>query len=158
MITDKLAKMLIAQIGQELNAHQTYMATALYFERNSLDKWGELFRKQSVEEAQHATKIMDFLTDVEVEFDLPGLKAASTKYKSAEAAVQAALESERKNTTAFEKMAAEASKAGDATTFQFLQWFLEEQVEEEAKMTKLLDLVNSGINLFQAESLLANFE
>ena len=38
---------------------------------------------QSIEEAQHAQKIMDFLTDNEVDFDLPALKAASTRFGSA---------------------------------------------------------------------------
>ena len=41
---------------------------------------------------------------------------------------------------------------------QFLQWFIEEQVEEEAKLQKIVDLIDSGINLFQAEALLGSFE
>ena len=55
-------------------------------------------------------------------------------------------------------MAQAASEANDATGLQFLQWFIEEQVEEETKMEKLADLVASGINLFQAEPLLDAFE
>ena len=82
MLSPDLRKLLIAQIGNELGAHQLYMGIALYFERQSLDGWGKLFRDQSVEEAQHAAKIMDFLTDNEVEFDLPALKATSTRFKS----------------------------------------------------------------------------
>ena len=158
MITAKLKDLLIEQIGVELGAHQNYMAIALYFERQSLDKWGKLFRAQALEEAQHATKIMDFLTDCEADFDLPALKGASTKYKSAQSAVETALKSEKFNTKQFEAIAAAAVKASDQTVFQFTQWFLEEQVEEEAKMQKLLDLVKSGINLFQAEALLEAFE
>ena len=58
----ELRKLLIAQIGNELTAHQLYLAIALYFERQSLDRWGKLFREQSVEEAKHAQKIIDFLS------------------------------------------------------------------------------------------------
>jgi ferritin len=158
MITDKLRDLLIEQIGVELGAHQNYMAIALYFERQSLDRWGKLFRQQSVEEAQHAVKIMDFLTDNEVEYDLPALKAASTRFESAEKAVEASLKSEQFNTNQFRTMASVALEEDDYTCFQFMQWFIEEQVEEEAKMQKLLDLVRSGINLFQAEGLLDSFE
>ena len=47
---------------------------------------------------------------------------------------------------------------GDHRSHQFLQWFIEEQVEEEAKLQSVVDLIDSGINLFQAEALLDRFE
>jgi ferritin len=78
----------------------------------------------------------------------------STRFASAEAAVQAALHSERRVTTQFDAMASAALDKGDHRAHQFLQWFIEEQVEEETKIGRLLDLVTSGINLFQAEPLL----
>ncbi len=158
MLSEELRKLLIAQISSELTAHQLYLGIALYFQRQSLDGWGKLFRDQSVEEAQHATKIMDFLTDNEVEFDLPALKATSTRFGSALAAAQRALESERAVAAQFDKMAAVAAANGDHRGHQFLQWFIEEQVEEEAKIQHIVDLIASGINLFQAEALLSQFE
>ena len=78
MLSADLRKLLIAQIGNELAAHQMYLAIAIYFERQSLDRWGKLFREQSIEEAQHAQKIIDFLVDNDVDFDLPALKSTST--------------------------------------------------------------------------------
>jgi ferritin len=158
MLSPDLRKLLIAQIGNELGAHQLYMGIALYFERQSLDRWGKLFRDQSVEEAQHAAKVMDFLTDNEVEFDLPALKATSTRFKSPLAAANRALESERAVAAQFDAMAAVAAANGDHRGHQFLQWFIEEQVEEEAKLQAIVDLIDSGINLFQAEALLDRFE
>jgi ferritin len=158
MISAELRKLLIAQIGNELAAHQLYFGIALYFERQSLDGWGKLFRHQSIEGAQHATKIMDFLTDNEVEFDLPALKATSTRFGSALAAAQRALESERAVAAQFDRMAAVAAANDDHRGHQFLQWFIEEQVEEEAKIQHIVDLIASGINLFQAEALLSQFE
>src|SRR6516162_1650345 len=82
MLSADLRKLLIAQIGNELSAHQLYLAIAIYFERQSLDRWGKLFREQSVEEAQHAQKIIDFLIDNDIDFDLPALKATSTRFAS----------------------------------------------------------------------------
>ena len=75
MLSADLRKLLIAQIGNELAAHQLTWRSPIYFERQSLDGWGKLFREQSVEEAQHAQKIIDFLIDNDVDFDLPALKA-----------------------------------------------------------------------------------
>ena len=158
MVSADLRKLLIAQIGNELNAHQLYLAIAIYFERQSLDRWGKLFRHQSVEEAQHAQKIIDFLIDNDVEFDLPALKATSTRFGSPLDAVKRALESERTVAGQFDRAADVATKAGDHRGFEFLQWFIAEQVEEETKIGHLVDLVDSGINLFQAEAFLDAYE
>ena len=155
MISEPLAKLLVAQVSSELGAHQTYLGISLYFERQSLVRWAKVFRDQSVEEAVHASKIMAFLLDNEVEFELPGLAAATTHYKSATDAVGVALASEVKVTGQFNKMAGAAVEAGDHRGFQFLQWFIDEQVEEERTMRALLDLLASGVNLFQAQGLLA---
>jgi bacterioferritin B len=158
MLNEDLRKLLIAQIGNELSAHQLYMAISLYFQRLSLDRWGKLFRDQAMEEAQHAQRIMDFLTDNEIAFDLPALKATSTRFASASAAAKRALESEKTVAGNFDKMAAVADAGGDHRGHQFLQWFIAEQVEEETKLQHIVDLIDSGINLFQAEVLLDGFE
>lgn len=154
MISEQLSKLLVDQIGQELKAHQAYVGISVYFERRSLKRWARVFVDQSIEEAQHATKIMTFLTDNEIEFDLPTIPKATTHFESAAKAVQAALDSEIRVTGLFDAMAAVALAAGDHRGSQFLQWFIDEQVEEERKMRDLLELVDSGINLFQAEPLL----
>ncbi len=158
MLDGDMRKLLIAQIGNEFAAHSLYMGISVYFDRQSLRGWGKFFRNQAIEEAQHATKIMDFLIDNEIEFDLPALKAMTTRYKSAHEAAARALQSEREVAAQFDAMATRAQSVGDHRSQQFLQWFIEEQVEEEAKLQSVLDLIDSGINLFQAEALLDRFE
>ena len=95
-------------------------------------------------------KIIDFLVDNNVTFDLPALKAATTRYGSAVEVAKTALENERRVTTQFRDMSAAAIAESDSRGHQFLQWFIEEQVEEERKVQALIDLIESGINLFQA--------
>jgi ferritin len=152
MISDQATKLLVAQIAHELGAHQTYMGISLHFERQSLKGWAKLFHDQAVEEASHAGRIMEYLIDNEVEFGLPQIGGAPTSYASAREAVETALASELRVTGQFDALAAVARDAGDHRTFQFVQWFIEEQVEEERTMRALLDLLDSGINLFQAEA------
>jgi bacterioferritin B len=154
MISEQLGALLIAQLDHELNAHQGYSGISIYFQRQSLNRWGALFRDQAIEEAQHAAKIMAFLIDNEVDFDLPAVGVATTHFASAAHAVQAALDGEMQVTGQFNDIAAAAQASGDNRTAQFLLWFIDEQVEEERKMRGLLDLIGSGINLFQAEPLL----
>ncbi len=154
MISDKLRDFLVEQVGHELTAHQDYMGISLYFQQESLLRWAKFFRDQAVEEAQHASKVMDFLVDNEIAFDLPPLPGATCQFDSALAAAQAGLEWERAVTERFRAASKLALDEGDATSHEFLQWFVAEQVEEEAKMLHVIDLISSGINLFQAEPLL----
>jgi bacterioferritin B len=158
MIDGDLRKMLIAQIGSEFSAHALYMGISVYFERQSLRRWGKFFRDQAIEEGGHGQKIIDFLIANEVDFDMPAIKAMSSRFKSPLDAAQRALQSERDVAKQFDVMAAKALSNDDHRSHQFLQWFIEEQVEEEAKIQSVIDLLESGINLFQAESLLDQYE
>lgn len=151
MIADQPLKLLIAQVGNEFGAHQVYLGISIYFTRQSLNGWAKLFHDQSVEEAQHGSKIIEFLVDNDIAFSLPAVPGAPTEYASARAAIEVAQASERKVTAQFEALANAAREAQDNRTLQFLQWFIEEQVEEERTMAALLDLVDSGMNLFDAE-------
>jgi ferritin len=158
MISQRLSDFFVEQVGYELTAHEDYMGIALYFDRQGLRRWGRFFRDQSVEEAQHGVRIMDFLTDNEIAFDLPPLPGATTTFESALAAAEAALGWERAVTERFRKASSDALAENDHTSHQFVQWFIAEQVEEEAKMLQVIDLLRSGINLFQAEPLLDGLE
>jgi bacterioferritin B len=155
MIADHPKKLLVAQVANELAAHQVYMGIALHFTRESLNGWAKFFHEQAVEEASHGWKIINYLVDNDVEFNLPQVGGAPTTYGSAREAVQVAQASEARVTQQFEALANAARDAKDNRTLQFVQWFIEEQVEEERTMAALIDLIDSGINLFQAEAHLA---
>jgi ferritin len=132
------------------------MGISLYFTSQSLNGWAKFFHDQAVEEAGHGWKIINFLVDNDVKFSLPQVGGAPTSYKTAREAVEVAQASERRVTQLFEALANAAREAGDNRTLQFLAWFIEEQVEEERTMAALIDLIDSGINLFQAEAHLAS--
>jgi ferritin len=151
MIADQSAKLLIGQIASELTAHQVYMGISAYFTRESLNAWAKFFRDQAVEEAEHGWKIATYLIDNDVEFALPQVGGAPTTYKSAREALEVAQASEQRVTQAFETIANAARDAKDNRTLEFVQWFIAEQVEEERTVAALIELVDSGINLFDAE-------
>jgi ferritin len=156
MISEPAKKLLVAQVATELSAHQTYLGISLYFTSQSLNGWAKFFHDQAVEEAGHGWKIINFLVDNDIKFSLPQVGGAPTSYKTAREAVEVAQASERRVTQLFEALANAAREAGDNRTLQFLGWFIEEQVEEERTMAALIDLIDSGINLFQAEAHLAS--
>lgn len=151
MVTKRLQEMLLRQVAMELGAHSHYMGISIYFKKGSLDKWAKLFHDQSTEEAGHAAKIIAFLIDNNVEFDLPGVVGAATKYESPLAAVKSAYEAELKVSASFQAIAMAAIEEQDYRSFEFVQWFISEQVEEESSMQKLIDILESGLNPFQAQ-------
>ena len=154
MLSQEMATALNEQIGSEFSASNHYLAIAAYFAQGSLDDWAAFFYRQAEEERQHGLKILGFLIDNAAPVSLPAIAAASTDFPNALAAVTSALESERRVSSQFDAMAVLADEQRDYQGLQFLQWFLREQVEEEATMSKLVDLVASGINLFQAQQFL----
>lgn len=154
MIHDSLQDALTRQIGSELGASHHYLAIAAYFGGRSLTEWEAFFLRQSEEERGHALRIVRYLIDNDVAIAIPEIPAMDDGFDDALAAVTSALESERRVSQQFDRMAGLAAEHGDHRTAQFLQWFINEQVEEEATMSALVDLVGSGINLFQAQQYL----
>ena len=152
MISSTLTKALNDQIGHELSAHNHYLAIAVYFASRSLDGWAGFFYRQAEEERAHAMKILHFLLDNDVTPHIPAAREARPAFADAVEAVASAVKAERTVTTQFEAMMAIAHQENDYRAVPLLQWFLSEQIEEEATMGKLLDLVQSGINLFQAQA------
>ena len=154
MISSALIKALNNQVGNELSAHNHYLAIAVYFAKRSLDGWADFFFRQAEEEREHAMKILHFLLDNEVAPFIPEAREAKPAFADAVEAVASAVKAERTVTAQFEAMMAIAHQENDYRAVPLLQWFLNEQIEEEATMGKLLDLVQSGINLFQAQDYL----
>lgn len=154
MISERLYQALNAQIGHELSASHQYLAVATYFGLQSLTGWEQLFDAQSDEERGHARKIIKFLQEVGREPKYDAISAAQGNYSSAVEALEQCLSWEQLVSKQFQDMAKLAIEEGDFTGFQFLQWFIEEQVEEESKMQMLIDIVRSGVNLFEAQALL----
>jgi ferritin len=96
--------------------------------------------------------------DVGAEFDFPAINVAKPDYQSPLDAVEKALAWERSVTRQFNEMCAVALENKDFTSFQFLQWFIEEQVEEEALMSKYIQMIKGGSDLFVLEEVLGEVE
>lgn len=153
-MNEKVAKALNEQIGHEFSASNHYLGIATYFAKQSLLQWADFFFKQSAEEHMHGMKILNFLIDNDASITLPAIPEAKTEFTDALEAVTSALNSEKNVSKQFDSMAALTETEKDFRSRQFLEWFIAEQVEEEATMNHLIDLIKSGINLFQAQQFL----
>lgn len=157
LISAKMSKALNGQIANELGASHKYLAMAYRFEAMGLKIFARHFQKQSQEEREHALKIAKYILDVGGEVDLEGTDKPKGDYSSAKAIVKAALDSEMTVTRQINDLVAMAKKENDYATDNFLQWYVEEQVEEVSSMTELLQLVTMAgeANLLALENRLA---
>jgi ferritin len=158
MISKKVAKLLTEQIGHELTASQIYLGMAAYFGLENNDTWSEIFYAQSEEERVHAKKIISFLIDTDTPFSIPAAAPGPTKYASGLEVVEKAYANEQTVTKQFHDIAAMALAEKDFTSFQFVQWFIQEQVEEEASMDRYITIWKGESNPVRAEMVVAELK
>jgi len=122
-----------------LQAEHIYLAMSLWFEREALSGFGGWLRSQAAEERTHAFRILGHLEDRNQQVELGGLDKPPAAYDSPLAAIRAALEHEKKVTGQIDELYDLARSEGDHAAEVMLQWFVDEQVEEEKTFTKLVE-------------------
>jgi ferritin len=135
---DKLADELNAQVGHEFGAHLQYLALASYFERRNLENLAHFFYDQAEEEKEHGLKIVRHINYAGGAARIPAIPAPQNDFASTAEALQLFVDQEAFVTGRFLDMSRLALEEGDFSTFNFLQWFVNEQVEEMATASRLL--------------------
>lgn len=152
IVKQKLVDALNQQIQAEFAAAMQYIAIATWFDREGLPESARHFYRQADEERMHAMKIVQYLLDAGAVPRIPGVPEPRADFSSAEEVVKFALDQERKVTEDFNRLVSLAMKELDYTTNTFLHWFVNEQVEEVASMSNLLQIVrHAGQNLLFVE-------
>ena len=160
LISPALAKAFNEQIGHEFGAGMQYIAIAAHFYQRSLTLLARLFEQQAEEEKQHAMKFVKYLQDTNGGLHIPSIPAPKPVFASAEEAVQAALTWERDVTQQITTLMELAIKDKDYLAQSFLQWFIDEQLEEVVKMERMLSVIKQSgeKNLLMVEAYLVHIE
>lgn len=160
MIGEKLNQKMNQQIANEFGASLQYVAIAAYFEERYLKLMAKLFFEQAEEEREHAMKFVHYIVEAGGKLQIPAVSAPKHDFASAEEAVQAALNWEVEVTGQINALMDVAVEAKDYLGQSFLRWFVDEQLEEVAKMEQILGVIrNAGDkNLFMMEAYLAHLE
>jgi ferritin len=160
LISSALAKAFNEQIGHEFGASMQYIAIAAHFYQRSLTLLAKLFEQQAEEEKQHAMKFVKYLQDTKGGLNIPSIPAPKPVFASAEEAVQAALTWERDVTQQITTLMELAIKDNDYLAQSFLQWFIDEQLEEVVKMERILSIIKQSgeRNLLMVEAYLIHVE
>ncbi|MGE5230186.1 MAG: ferritin [Deltaproteobacteria bacterium] len=141
MLSDKLQKALNAQINAELGSAYQYLAMAAHFDGANLEGQARWMRRQSREEVSHAMKIFDFIHDREGKVVLEAVAKPKGQFASTLAVWEAALKQEQHVTGLINALYRMAGEEKDYPTQAMLQWFIEEQVEEEKTARTILEQV-----------------
>jgi ferritin len=158
-ISKKLNDALNAQITMEFSAHLQYLAMAVYFEEMSLDRLAGFFYKQAEEEKVHGLKIVRYLSEAGANVAFEGLPRPKQGFASPAEVAELFLEQEKSVTESFYKMNAQAEEEKEYITHSFLQWFIDEQLEEMTTANKLCDLIHmAGDNVLMVEMLVGDLE
>jgi ferritin len=131
-----------AQIGNELAAHNQYLACAVYYDSLTMPQMAAFFYAQALEEREHAMMMVQYLLDTDAGVTIPGVDAPIPTFDDLVAPVALALEQEKRVTDQISALLKTAREESDFASEQFMQWFIKEQVEEVATMSDLLTVVS----------------
>lgn len=125
------------QYTKEAFSAEIYYAISAYFADIKLEGFAAYFRKAAAEERVHAMKFFDYLIKCNVLIEPKSMDAPKAKFESPKAATTFFLEHEKEVTRLIQAIADEAMSAKDYYTFEFVGWFLQEQLEEVRKAEDL---------------------
>lgn len=140
MASERFIDELNDQIGRELNAAHQYTAVAAFYDRETFPRLARFFYDQADEEREHAMKMVNYLRDTSSPLRLGEIKGPRTEFEDHVVPIRLALENEKKVTVQIAKLYEIARETGDFASESFMQWFVDEQVEEEATMDALLQV------------------
>jgi ferritin len=143
------------QLNRELFSSYLYLSMAAYFESQAFSGMAQWMRFQAQEENAHAMKFYDFIHERNGRVKLKEIGEPKTEWDSPLNGFEEALGHERMITGAINDLAGLALEEKDHATNAFLQWFITEQVEEEATVQAILDKLNlvgdNGVALFMVD-------
>ncbi|MBI4963438.1 MAG: ferritin [Desulfomonile tiedjei] len=159
MISDKIQQAFNEQINRELYSAYLYLSMAAYFESINLKGFANWMKCQVQEEMLHAMKFYNFVNERNGTVVLAALEAPPTRWDSPIVAFEDANSHERKVTSMINNLVDLAIEERDHASNAFLQWFVTEQVEEEASTEEVVHKLklagHDGSGLFMIDQELA---
>jgi ferritin len=132
MISKKMEDALNEQVNAEMYSAYMYLSMESHFKSHNLNGFANWMKIQTQEEVAHAMKIYDFINERGGRVTLKAIEGPPTEWDSALAVFKAVFKHEQKVTGLINNLVDLAIKEKDHATNSFLQWFVNEQVEEEA--------------------------
>lgn len=141
-LSKKLETALNKQVNMELAAAYQYQAMAAYFEGRGLEGLAKWMDAQTEEERGHARKFYDYILKRGGKVTLEGLEKPKGTFKTVKEVFEASLKHEQSVTASIEGIYKIARDSGDYGAEVFLNFFADEQEEEEETVSKILEKID----------------
>ena len=138
MINEKMQDAMNEQIKNEMYSSYLYLSMAAYFHNMGLDGMGHWMRMQAMEENMHAMKLFDHINDRDGRIHLLAIDQPPCEWASPLEAWKAAYKHEQLVTSLINNLVKLANEVSDYAAVPLLNWFIEEQIEEEATAAKIV--------------------
>lgn len=142
MLSKDLLEALNDQMNHEYFAAHAYMAMAAYCDDASYEGFANFYIQQAKEERFHGKKIYDYINDRGEHAEFSAISAPKSEFSSILETFEDGLAQEQDVTRRFYNLSDIANKDKDYATISFLNWFLDEQVEEESMFETHIDYLN----------------
>jgi bacterioferritin B len=136
--SERFADALNAQVGREFAAAHQYLAIAAHYDAETFPRLARHFYRQAEEERGHGMKMVDYLLQTGTPLTLGEIPAPKRDFEDHIAPIRLALEQERQVSVHIGELFQIARDTRDPASEIFMQWFVDEQVEEEDSMESLL--------------------
>lgn len=139
MLSEKIQDAMNEQINAELFSSYLYLSMSAYFEAQNFTGMARWMRVQAQEEVVHAMKFFDFINERGGRVVLDTIETPQTEWESPTIAFEAAYAHEQKVTRLINDLVDVAESERDRASMNFLQWYVDEQVEEEASVDEIVN-------------------
>tara|TARA_Y100000814_G_C12165127_1_gene345826 strand:+ start:96 stop:608 length:513 start_codon:yes stop_codon:yes gene_type:complete len=156
-MNSKIEAALNGQIKTEAESSQVYLAMAIWAECNGYEGTSGFLYKHADEERMHMLKLVKFINERGGMAIVPQLDKPKSNYGSLEEVFQELFQHETNVTNEINKIVHLCLQENDYTTHNFLQWYVNEQLEEEALARTILDKLKliqgnaSGLYMFDRD-------
>jgi len=144
MISKKMTKELNEQLNKEFYSAYLYLSMSAYCNRNDFSGSANWFLLQYQEEQEHATRIYNYLIGQDAKVVLQEIAKPPKKFGSLLETYEDSLAHEQEMTRNLNELSDYALKEKDHATYNLLQWFVNEQVEEEKNATEIVERLKLG--------------
>ncbi|MHC4945311.1 MAG: ferritin [Planctomycetota bacterium] len=144
MLNEKMEKALNKQINEEYYSSYLYVSMVAYFESLNLPGFANWMRIQAQEELVHVMKFFDYVNERGGRVTLDAIKKPAVEWASPLAAFEDAYKHECYISGCIHELANLAAELKDHPSHNFLEWFVEEQVEEEASADAIVQRLKLG--------------
>ena len=155
MIGKRMQDAMNEQIKHELESAYLYLSMVAYFESTGAEGMAQWMRVQTQEEVEHAMRFFDHITERDGRVELIELSKPQKDWTSPLEAFKAAYEHEQFITRKIDELVTIAAEEGDHAASIMLQWFVTEQVEEEASTSRVVQMLeqvgDSGTGLLMID-------